>query len=176
MDIVDFTQFAQKIEPVELVRFLNRIFTACDELCANHGMMKIKTIGDSYMAVAFDGADRAARVASEMLALTIEWPGTRSERVQFRIGIHVGPVVAGVVGSERLQYDVWGDTVNVASRLEGTSLPGRIHVSQEFVTGIRELGTGNVDLAPGTWHLAHRGEIELKGKGTVSTYWLEING
>lgn len=165
MDIVDFTRFAQQIEPVELVRFLNRIFTACDELCANHGMMKIKTIGDSYMAVAFEGVDRAARVACEMLALTIEWPGARSERVQFRIGLHVGPVVAGVVGSERLQYDVWGDTVNVASRLEGTSLPGHIHVSQDFATGIREQ-------AHGTWHLALRGEIELKGKGTLSTYWL----
>jgi class 3 adenylate cyclase len=124
------------------------------------------------------------------------------EGLQVRIGLHCGPVTAGVIGTERLQYDVWGDTVNVASRMESTGEPGKIHVSSSFALALNsemakerngerdvipsdsEEGERDVipshteepgtwHLAPGTWHLELRGKTELKGKGVMTTYWLE---
>ena len=108
-----------------------------DDIAAEHGLLKIKTIGDAYMAVAFPDIggqisdispeQRAATAALDMLASEFHWPSAtatdNSNRIQFRIGIHAGPLVAGIIGKQRLQYDVWGDTVNVASRMESTSEP-----------------------------------------------------
>ena len=144
LDIVGFTQLSSTIPANEVIRFLDRIFMACDRICASHGVTKIKTIGDSYMAVAFPS------------------PGAASceERL----------VLAGVIGREGLQYDVWGDTVNVASRMESTCEPGRIHVSEAFADAYR------ADLekrAAGAGGLAPRGSIEVKGRGTMNTWWLE---
>lgn len=178
LDIVDFTKHAQTIDPLHLIQFLNKVFTACDVICAEHGMMKIKTIGDAYMAVAFeDAAATAAKVAIEMQQLAFHWPASSDSLVEFRIGLHIGPVIAGVIGTERLQYDVWGDTVNVASRLEGTSLPGKIHVSEDYA---RAMGNGELGMNaaahspfPIPYSLVPRGEIQLKGKGAMLTYWLQ---
>jgi class 3 adenylate cyclase len=142
--------------------------------------MKIKTIGDSYMAVAFPSAQYLQDIvhaAHTMLSHTFTWPHNH-ELVLFRIGIHVGSVVAGVLGTERMQYDVWGDTVNVASRMESTGEAGRIHVSEAFAlllspgtSHLRERG-GDTQF-PIPYSLFPRGEIEIKGKGTMTTYWLE---
>ncbi len=218
LDIVGFTTISDKLSSTEVIQLLDAVFTALDDVCKKHDVVKIKTIGDSYMAVAFPEQPnnriteqpngsivyRAANAALEMLDAVskpiteylLDLPegllGDLHEVLQVRIGLHVGAVTAGVLGKERLQYDVWGDTVNVASRMESTGEAGRIHVSSAFAAF---LATARNDSAPhfscgegpviprtkseepkseehGTWHLALRGEIEIKGKGTMTTYWL----
>ena len=109
-----------------------------------------------------ESASRLAQSALEMIGAQFTWPN--GNPVAFRIGLHVGDVVAGVIGTERLQYDVWGDTVNVASRMESTGEPGRIQVSQAFADAL-EPGTLNLELL-------ERGTIDVKGKGEMKTYWL----
>jgi adenylate cyclase len=172
LDIVGFTSRSTIMPPKELTGLLRQIFTAFDNILQEHGVLKVKTIGDSYMAAALGAANdmpsearrtegriealRVAKVALAMMASPFSWPHT-NERVMFRVGLHCGPVVAGVLGLDRLQYDVWGDTVNVASRMESTSEPGRIHVSEAFADVLR----------------IQRGEVEIKGKGAMQTYWLE---
>ena len=104
-----------------------------------------------------------AQAALEMINASFTWPNGNA--VAFRVGLHVGDVVAGVIGTERLQYDVWGDTVNVASRMESTSEPGRIQVSEAFKEAL-EPRTLNLELVD-------RGTIDVKGKGEMKTYWLE---
>jgi class 3 adenylate cyclase/Tfp pilus assembly protein PilF len=177
LDIVGFTTISDRIPPGHVVHLLSQIFSTLDEVCKGHCVTKIKTIGDSYMAVAGvpeahdDHALRAAQCALDMLAalntLEITMPPELGDtswvknvgEIQVRIGIHCGPVTAGVIGTERLQYDVWGDTVNVASRMESTSEPGRIQVSEAFANA---LGCGVIP----------RGDVEIKGKGSMNTYWL----
>ena len=197
LDIAGFTAIADRIPPGHVVHLLSQIFSSLDQVCKRHGVTKIKTIGDCYMAVAGapesydDHASRAAACSIEMLsalsALTItmdpsigdtSWTKEVGE-INVRIGIHCGPLTAGVIGTERLQYDVWGDTVNVASRMESTGEPGRIQVSEAFASALslvpsasREPRGADVDLAPGTWNLELRGEISIKGKGSMTTYWL----
>jgi adenylate cyclase len=209
-DIVGFTSHTAGLRPDEVVALLGEMFHAYDAICEQHGAVKVKTIGDSYMCFvgAGDGGQNAhtmGTVALEIMNSTWSWPN--GDPLQIRMGLHIGPVTAGIIGSQRLQYDVWGDTVNVASRMESTSEPGRIHISEAFAqfltpipSHLRERGASipstnkgddvipsrsperseggarnEDDLAPGTWHLAPRGEIELKGKGTMTTYWLEGN-
>lgn len=180
LDVVGFTEMSSNIPPGHVVRLLDAIFSRCDLVCNRHGLTKIKTIGDSYMAVAgvpeaLDGhASKAAHAAVDLLtelnSLEISMPaelGDTSwvndiERIDVRIGMHSGPVVAGIIGSERLQYDVWGDTVNVASRMESTGQPGFIQVSDVFASL----------LDPSAWSLIPREPIEIKGKGLMQTYWL----
>jgi adenylate cyclase len=222
MDIAGFTSISDRIPAGHVVHLLKAIFKVCDEACLRHGLTKIKTIGDSYLAVAGvpepldDHAQRAAQAALAMLRglnelqLTMDpkfgdtsWTREVGE-INVRIGLHCGPLVAGIVGEHRLQYDVWGDTVNVASRMESTGAPGRIHISEDVVRALKGLegtgrdrrglegtgrdwegpegessgtrsdvepGTWNVE--PGTWNLVPRGATEVKGKGTMTTYWLE---
>ncbi len=171
LDVVGFTTNSSALDASVVVALLQDIFTTFDAICEQHDVMKIKTIGDSYMAVAFDVDatgqpprlalyQRIANVAHAMMSSPFTWPHT-NEPVIFRIGLHCGPVIAGVLGTERLQYDVWGDTVNVASRMESTGEPGRVHVSEAFAVA---LGAG----------VTPRGEIEIKGKGLMKTYWLDI--
>ena len=112
-----------------------------------------------------------------MTAASFTWPD--ESPIQFRIGVHSGPVVAGVIGKERLQYDVWGDTVNTASRMESTGEPGRIQVSSAFAEQLRLLlavaesdGTANSNSRQQP-KLTERGELSVKGKGKMTTYWLE---
>jgi len=193
LDIAGFTTISDQISPGHVVDLLKGIFKICDNVCTRNGLTKIKTIGDSYMAVAGvpdpldDHAHRAAQAALEMHAAFSrplhayleELPPGLPEILNIRIGLHCGPLVAGIVGEERLQYDVWGDTVNTASRMESTGEPGRIQVSEAFAEGLGSRGDGqenttaDASLAPRPFTLAPRGAIEIKGKGTMTTYWLE---
>jgi class 3 adenylate cyclase len=173
LDIAEFTSASSSMDPQSTTKLLASIFSRFDEICAQYGVTKIKTIGDSYMAVSFPGVSnnpnadlgmsselRASCVASEMLASDFAWPD--GSPVQFRIGIHAGPVVAGVIGTQRLQYDVWGDTVNIASRMESTGEPGRIQISSDFAERIKDKGNWILDK-----HMQ-----EVKGKGMMESYWL----
>jgi len=166
-DLKGFTVLASQRAPEEIVSMLDRIFTAFDELAREHGLEKIKTIGDAYMAAAGlplpqpDHAERAARMALGMVEkLDALRPELRAD-LHLRVGVHCGPVVAGVIGSTKYAYDLWGDTVNVASRLESHGSPGRVHVSEDFRRAL-----------PATFECEERGPIEVKGKGTMSTFWL----
>ncbi len=185
LDIVGFTAISEIISSEHVVKLLDQFFTTLDNVCEHHNVMKIKTIGDSYMAVAFSEqpnslvseqpisspAERAASAALDMLDAVSHIVVPTSSPLQVRIGLHSGPVTAGVIGTQRMQFDVWGDTVNVASRLEGTAAPGRIHISEAFAMALTplDLDKGGAEAAGVTY----RGEVEIKGKGVMSTYWLE---
>ncbi len=170
-DIVGFTPLSSQISPVELVAFLNRVFSVFDQLCERHQLEKIKTIGDAYIAVgglpgsAVDHGGAIANMALDMVqaiqSFTYPLASESAPHLQVRIGIHMGPVVAGVIGTKKFAYDLWGDTVNVASRMESQGETGKIQVT------------------PTVYHkLAHRyrfeqrGPIDVKGKGQMITYWL----
>jgi class 3 adenylate cyclase len=150
-----------------LVNNLNRIFSAFDELCRQLQIEKIKTIGDAYMAAAgvplprADHAEVMAEFALAMLAALERVNAAAEVPFEMRIGIHTGPVVAGVIGSHRFLYDIWGDTVNLASRLESHGLPGRIHVSPQT----RQMLDGGYDLQA-------RGLVNLRGIGKIRTSFL----
>jgi len=203
LDIVGFTELSSQLSSQEVIALLDDVFSQCDAICAKHGVTKIKTIGDSYMCVAFDNVINAALAAIEMSRVSIshsvshsvshEVSHSVSHEVLFRIGIHCGPVTAGVIGKERMQYDVWGDTVNVASRMESSGSPGRIHVSQAFADNLnnasRQLpgscreaagklpGRATHEVSLVTRHSSlvtfFRGSIDVKGKGLMQTYWLD---
>jgi class 3 adenylate cyclase len=166
-DLVGFTAVASRVTPAVLVDNLNRIFSAFDDLCQRMGMEKIKTIGDAYMAAAGlpaprpDHAEVTADFALAMLDTLEAVNTTIHVPFQIRIGIHTGPVVAGVIGSHRFLYDIWGDAVNLASRLESHSLPGRIHVSPRT----SEVLASQYELEP-------RGLINLRGIGKMRTSFL----
>ncbi len=170
-DIVGFTTLSSNIEPAVLVQGLNTIFTAFDRIGTKYGLEKIKTIGDAYMAVCGvpevfgDHAQRATNFALEANEVlhTLEL-GEDFKNLQIRIGLHCGSVVAGIIGEKKFAYDVWGDAVNVASRMESNSEAGRIHISEEFAKSIES----NTE-----FKLIPRGEITVKGKGTMKTFWLE---
>jgi class 3 adenylate cyclase len=166
-DLVGFTAVASRVTPAVLVDNLNRIFSAFDDLCRRSGIEKIKTIGDAYMAAAglpVPRPDHAEVIADFALAMldTLEAVNTTIDvPFQIRIGIHTGPVVAGVIGSHRFLYDIWGDAVNLASRLESHGLPGRIHVSPQTSR-----------MLEGRFELEPRGLINLRGIGKLRTLFL----
>jgi adenylate cyclase len=166
-DIVGFTALSARISPADLIEMLNRLFSAFDELVDRHGLEKIKTIGDAYMVAGGLPEPRPghleamATFALEMLNAMQSVSAAHGE-LQVRIGIHVGSVVAGVIGLRKFSYDVWGDTVNTASRLESHGEPGRIQVSEAVYLRLRDR------FAFGPCHT-----VELKGKGPVSAYFLE---
>jgi class 3 adenylate cyclase len=166
-DIVGFTEISARLPAPALVTELNRLFSRFDALCEARSIEKIKTIGDAYLAVGglpgsrTDHTVAVAETALEMLHAVEAVDETTNGDWRIRIGVHVGPAVAGVIGTRKFVYDVWGDTVNVASRLETSSEPNRIHVSEPVAERLR----GAFDLEP-------RGSIELKGKGEMRTYYL----
>jgi class 3 adenylate cyclase/CheY-like chemotaxis protein len=166
-DLVGFTAVAARVTPSVLVDNLNRIVSAFDDLCRESGIEKIKTIGDAYMAAAGlplprpDHAEAIADFALAMLDTLEALNPTLDVPFEIRVGIHTGPVVAGVIGSHRFLYDIWGDSVNLASRLESHSLPGRIHVSPQVS---RLLGS--------RYELEPRGLINLRGIGKIRTSFL----
>jgi len=162
-DLVGFTGIAASLPPAELVDRLDRLFSTFDAACAEHGLEKIKTIGDAYMAAAGlrpGDPDPCAAAAAVALAMVRAVEATCGAW-RMRVGIHVGPVVAGVIGRHKFAYDLWGDSVNVASRLEATAEPGRIHVSSEVAAAL-----------DGRYRLEPRGRVDLKGKGPTETFYL----
>ncbi|MBK7032026.1 MAG: tetratricopeptide repeat protein [Ignavibacteria bacterium] len=141
LDIVGFTSNTSHLPPTDVVKMLDNIFSMIDGTCDTHQVIKIKTMGDSYMCFRGDSdttlnAHSMASVALDVMKGAFTWPN--GEPIQFRGGIHIGPATAGVIGTQRLQYDVWGDTVNVASRMESTSEPGKIHVSEALANALNE--------------------------------------
>jgi class 3 adenylate cyclase len=167
-DIANFTPFSGKLSASDVVGVLNRIFSAFDRLVEQHGAEKIKTIGDGYMvAVGLpepceDHAEIAAKLS---LAMLDSLAGIRDEigaPIQLRIGLHTGPAVAGVIGERKFAYDIWGTTVNIASRMESHGVPDRVHVSKSVA-----------DRLAGQFRIVPRGTVEVKGAGLMETYFLE---
>jgi class 3 adenylate cyclase len=166
-DVVDFTPFAERTEPSQVVGVLDQVFSAFDDLAERHGLEKIKTIGDAYMVAAGlpearpDHAQAMADMALQMQATVTSICEPLGIDFVIRIGMESGPVVAGVIGRQKFIYDLWGDTVNTASRLETHGLPGRIQV-----------GEGAHRLLCDRYAFDDRGEVELKGKGLRRAYLL----
>lgn len=166
-DIVDFTPRSTRMMPENLVSFLNRIFSTFDKLAAKHGLEKIKTIGDAYMVAAGlpqpvdRPVHRVAEMAFDMLATLRDLSAELGDEIEIRIGLHTGPVVAGVIGHQKLFYDVWGDTVNTASRMESHGRAGRIQVTGAARDALKD-----------DYTFEPRGEVEIKGIGSLETWWL----
>ncbi|HEY9750396.1 MAG TPA: adenylate/guanylate cyclase domain-containing protein [Allocoleopsis sp.] len=166
-DIVGFTALATQMSPTELVDILGSIFSTFDRLTEQHGLEKIKTIGDAYMVVGglpvprSDHAEAIAQMALDMQREIAHFQLEGYGALELRIGINTGPVVAGVIGIKKFIYDLWGDTVNVASRMESQGLPGKIQVTAATYSYLKEKYT-----------LQERGTMMVKGRGEMTTYWL----
>ncbi|MCK9379662.1 MAG: hypothetical protein M0P95_01200 [Sulfuritalea sp.] len=166
-DIVGFTPLSARKTPQALVQMLDRIFSEFDTLAETHGLEKIKTIGDAYMAAAglperrADHAPAAARMAQGMLEAVTRIAAETGEALAVRIGLHSGPVVAGVIGTKKFSYDMWGDTVNTASRMESHGVPGAIHCSAVTAALLHQ-----------GFALTARGAIQVEGKGEMHTFLL----
>ena len=173
-DVVGFTEMSSRLTPNEVVTLLNDVFTACDRLAERFRLEKIKTVGDAYMVVGglhtvygfapAAHATHAEDVAEMGLAIidAVERLGReRGQPLRMRVGMHVGPAVAGVIGLKKFIYDVWGDTVNTASRMESTGVPGRFQVTPETRERLRD-----------RFLFEHRGPVDVKGKGVIDTWFL----
>ena len=166
-DLVGFTTIAARMAPARLVDNLNHIFSEFDALTRRGGIEKIKTIGDAYMAAAglpdprSDHAEAVAELALDMLEALAQFNRASDVPFRVRIGMHSGPVVAGIIGTQKFIYDVWGDTVNVAARLEAHGLPDRIHVSQCVLAALEH-----------RYRFEKRGLIAIRGRGRMATAFL----
>jgi adenylate cyclase len=166
-DIVDFTPLSDRLQPAEVVGILDHLFTHFDELAERYDVEKIKTIGDCYMVAAGvptprpDHARAMALMALEMREAMRSEDSVGHLELQLRIGINSGPVVAGVIGRKRFLYDLWGDAVNMASRMESHGTPGQIQVTR-----------ATYELLKDEFDLEKRGTVAIKGKGDVETWYL----
>ncbi|MCT7979330.1 adenylate/guanylate cyclase domain-containing protein [Laspinema olomoucense] len=166
-DIVGFTPLSAQLQPTELVNLLNEIFSTFDALSNKLGLEKIKTIGDAYMVVGGlpvkhpNSAEAIAQMALEMQSSIAQFQSRYGPTVQIRIGINTGPVVAGVIGVKKFSYDLWGDAVNVASRMESSGIPGKIQVTETVYERLKH-----------QFHFEQRGTVDVKGRGKMMTYWL----
>lgn len=167
-DIVGFTRLSSQLSATELVQLLNQLFSKYDGLADSYRLEKIKTIGDAYMVVGGiptprpDHAEAIAHMALDMLHETALFSEQQGYPIQIRIGINTGPVIAGVIGIKKFIYDLWGDAVNVASRMESFGVAGGIQITEATFQRIQN-----------QFQLERRGMIEIKGKGVMSTYWLK---
>ncbi|MFZ4544452.1 MAG: adenylate/guanylate cyclase domain-containing protein [Saprospiraceae bacterium] len=163
-DFVNFTGISEQLTPKELVQEIHRNFTAFDTIMEKHGVEKIKTIGDAYLAVCglpHEVPDHAHRITKAALEIQ-QFISNSNGKFQIRIGIHSGPVVAGIVGVKKFAYDIWGDTVNTANRMESNSEAGKVNISGS-----------TFELLKREFNCVHRGKIEVKGKGEVDMYFVE---
>jgi class 3 adenylate cyclase len=166
-DLAGFNTLARRIGPKETVRVLDHVFSAFDELGEAHKMERVRTVGDSYMAVggAYEGAHGdaadAARFAQAMIAIVAEAARQFDLPLAVRVGVHVGPLIGGVVGKSAPIYDFWGDTLNVVNDLEASSETGKIHCSEPFYWRLGE-----------AWRFEERGPREFRGVGTIKTFYL----
>lgn len=166
-DVVGFTPLVEGLEPEEVIKLLNDVFSYFDSLAARYGLEKIRTMGDAYMVASGipvardDHAESVARMALDMLTYKAPPHVARTAPLSFRVGISSGPAIAGVIGKSKFQYDIWGDTVNTASRMESHGLPGRIHLSLQTYELIKDRFT-----------CEPRGVVEVKGKGPMQTWFL----
>jgi class 3 adenylate cyclase len=164
-DLVGFTPFAARLPASEVVLHLNEIFSRFDDLADRYGVEKVKTVGDAYMVVGglplpqADHADRIVALGLAMIEETARYAKQSGIPLSLRVGVHSGPVVAGVIGKHKLSYDLWGDTVNIASRMESHGLPDTVQMSDSTWRLLRDDVAGTC-----------RGEIELKGRGTMPTW------
>jgi class 3 adenylate cyclase len=166
-DVVDFTPWSEQLAPAEVVGYLDRLFSHFDELAEHYGLEKIKTIGDCYMVAAGvptprpDHARALALMALDMLEAMRSHDEVRHLGLELRVGINSGPVVAGVIGRKRFLYDLWGDAVNMASRMESHGKPGRIQITR-----------ATYELLADEFECEPRGTIAVKGKGEVEAWYL----
>lgn len=166
-DLVNFTEISAAIPPTRLVDLLNKIFSEFDHLAEKHSLEKIKTIGDAYMVVGGlpttrpDHAEAIAEMALDMQQKITRFKGLNGEPFRLRIGINTGPVIAGVIGTKKFTYDLWGDTVNVASRMESHGIAGCIQVTASTYERLKH-----------KYVFEQRGVTHIKGKGDMMTYWL----
>ena len=166
-DLVSFTNLSSHSSPKELVELLNRIFSQFDALAERHGLEKIKTIGDAYMVVGglptptLNHVTAIANMAIDLQSAMTQFTTQDGQPIHLRVGIHTGPVIAGIIGTRKFSYDLWGDTVNVASRMESQGEVGRIQVTATVHERLKN-----------RYYLEERGEITVKGKGLMPTYWL----
>lgn len=167
-DIVNFTPLSASMSPTELVKLLNQIFSQFDRLAEKHALEKIKTIGDAYMVVGglpepiSNHVAAIAEMSLDMQDALLKFNQENQRNLNIRIGIHTGSVVAGVIGLKKFAYDLWGDTVNTASRMESYSLPGCIHVTHAVYQTLKDI-----------YLFEERGFVPIKGKGEMQTYFLK---
>jgi guanylate cyclase len=161
-DIVGFTPMSAEMEPHDMVVLLNEVFSHFDALAVQYGCEKIRTIGDAYMVAAGvpTASEDHAKVISSMALEMLDY--ARTTRLSFRLGINSGPAVAGVVGTSKFQYDIWGDTVNTASRMESHGEPDRIQITEATYQLIKD-----------NFQTTLRGPIQVKGKGSLTTWYLD---
>jgi class 3 adenylate cyclase len=166
-DLAGFTALSARMSADEVVTMLNGLFSRFDQVANELGIEKIKTIGDCYMAVCglpkrcSDHAERMVRMALRMLEETREYGKEKGLGLQMRIGLNSGPVVAGVIGTSKFIYDLWGDTVNLASRMESTGVSGEIQVTRSVYERLKD-----------SFQFQGRGMIQVKGKGQIETWLL----
>lgn len=169
-DFKGFTQYAETLTPEQVVETVDYYFSKFDAIIQEHSLEKIKTIGDAYMCAGglpFPSEDHAGKVVRAAKAMAEFVAATRksaevAHTFEVRIGIHTGPVVAGVVGTQKFAYDIWGDTVNIAARMESASEPGKINISESTYLLVKEVIA-----------CTYRGEIDVKNKGTLKMYFVE---
>jgi len=170
-DFKGFTRMTENLSPAELIAELDECFGAFDDIITRHNMEKIKTIGDSYMAVGglpLTNSTHPSDVVKAGLEIRQFIEDRRQNQtgkksnIEVRIGIHTGPVIAGIIGTKKFAYDIWGDTVNIASRMESAGDPGKVNISESTFSHIKE-----------TFLCTHRGKIDAKNKGFIDMYFVE---
>jgi class 3 adenylate cyclase len=166
-DMVGFTPMSVHLTPTEMIELLNEIYSHFDTLAEKYAVEKIRTIGDNYMVASGvpeprpDHAEALANMALDILAYAKDLPAQNGESINFRIGINSGPLVAGVIGQKKFQYDVWGDTVNTASRMESHGVAGKVHITAR-----------TRELIQDGFLCEKRGIMTIKGKGEMETWLL----